>query len=431
MSQLPSLSVVVPAHARVDLYLSTIASLRAQTLPEFELIVTDDSWQPQDRQAIEDAVLRYRTETGRVAHYLFTEPGLGQARNTNQGLRAASGELIRILHSDDLLHPDCLAWECRQVRDLAPLSLLFQDCLPFRREEDLTWDADPLVRLVDPYQHFEQQLSASTALPSATDFRREAQAAAGGMRADWSFLCDWELFAKMLLWCGQRNERVAHAAAGLFGWRLHQASTTSIRWRDHFTEHQTLMREWQGSLPGGHAGLFEDSDLREAFFARGEDYRRQRLYHDCEQLGWREYLSSVPWLLRNDCLWPTGLRPKRKLLSHLWRRLRGRKPREGTGPRTGRRPAETSEAWVPDLTLSSGHGDEGATRNTLLCVQAFDNRLNLWPVREQIGRARRLRINHVCENHLFRRSIHECLNYVQPGTEVEGFFHGADHLSGF
>ena len=431
MAKQPSLSVVVPTHSRLDLYLKTIASLQAQTLADFELIVTDDSWRTEDRLAIEQAVRRYRVETGREARYLFTEPGLGQSRNTNQGLQAATGELLRILHSDDVLHPTCLSWECQQFRDLAPLTLLFQDCIPFRRDEDIAWDPDPLVRLVEPYQYFESHLSASTALPSGTVFRREALAAAGGMRADWSFLCDWELFAKMLLWCGQRNEWVAHASAGLFGWRLHQASTTSIRWRDHFAEHKALMLEWQGSLPGGHPDLFEDGDLRTAFFARGEAYRQQRLYHDCEQLGWREYLTSLPWLLRNGALWPAGLRPKRKMLSHLWRRLRCRKPREDSGDRPNRRPTETAVAWVPDLTLSSGHGDEGATPNRLLCVQAFDNRLNWWPQRNRISQARRIRVNHVCQNHLFRRSLHECLKYVQPGTEVEFFFHDNEYMTWF
>lgn len=427
----PPLSVVVPAHSRIDLYMKTIASLQAQTLPDFELIVTDDSWSAEDRKAIEQEVARYRQQTGRTARYLFTAPGLGQARNTNQGLRAATGDLIRILHSDDILHPQCLSWECRKFRELAPLTLLFQDCIPFRHDEDIVWDPDPLVSLVEPYRFFEEHLSASTALPSGTVFRREALASVGGMREDWSFLCDWELFANILLLCGKKNEVVAHAAAGLFGWRLHKASTTSTRWRDHFVEHKALMREWKDSLPGRHQGLLEDGDVRDAFFARGESYRQQRLFHDCEQLGWREYLASVPWLIKNRCLWPAGVRPKRKAFSHLLRRLRGKKPKEGASSGGGRRPAADEGAWVPDLTISPFHGDEGATPNKVVYVKAFDNRLNLWPMRDRIGEARRIRINHVCLNRLFGRSLHECLKHVRPGTEVEFFFHDNEHMTWF
>lgn len=96
---------------------------------------------------------------------------LGQAKNTNQGLRAATGDLIRILHSDDILHPECLAWEQASFVEHAPLSLLFQDCIPFQRDEEISWNTSPLIRFVEPYQYFEEFLSVSTALPSGTIFR--------------------------------------------------------------------------------------------------------------------------------------------------------------------------------------------------------------------------------------------------------------------
>jgi glycosyltransferase involved in cell wall biosynthesis len=374
--------------------------------------------------------MRYGQATGRPARYLFTEPGLGQARNTNQGLAAARGELVRILHSDDILHPGCLAWECAQFSEFAPLTLLFQDCIPFSEEAAIDWNPDPLVRLVEPYRYFEDHLSTSTALPSGTVFRREALEAAGGMRPDWSFLCDWELFAKLLLDCGRRNELVAHASAGLFGWRLHEDSTTSMRWRNHFTEHAALMDDWRVSLPGEHEGLFEDDDVRAAFFAGGEAYRLARVFDDCEKLGWTRYLAAIPWLLRNRCLWPKGFCAKRKCLRHLWRRLRNRKS-NWAGGKLARREPSAADAWHPDLTLSPVAGADTPTRDKVVYVRKFDNRLNLWCLRKQIGDSRRIRIVDVNLNHLFRRSLHECLKYIQPGTEVEFCFHDNEHMTWF
>ena len=190
MTKQPLLSVVVPTHSRVDLYLKTIQSLQQQSLTDFELIVTDDSKKSEDSQAIKQRLEKYQKETGRQAQYLFTEPGLGQARNTNQGLRAAKGNLVRILHSDDVLHPECLAWECEAFLKFPLLSLLFQESIPFQRDEEITWNTSPLIRFVEPYQYFEEFLSVSTALPSCTVFRRQALLAVGVMRDDWSFLCD-------------------------------------------------------------------------------------------------------------------------------------------------------------------------------------------------------------------------------------------------
>ena len=123
-------------------------------------------------------------------------------------------------------------------------------------------------------------MSVSTALPSGTVFRREVLQAVGGMREDWSFLCDWEFFAKLLLWCGKKNELVAYSTAGLVGWRLHEESTTSMMWKNHYLEHQGLMSEWKQNLPGEYSRLFEDPDIRQSFFERGYFYCRQRLYRE-------------------------------------------------------------------------------------------------------------------------------------------------------
>ena len=117
MGHASRVSVVVPTHGRVDLFRQTLESIESQTSDEFELVVTDDSAEQADRQQISDAVQRYREKTGRAAQYVFTSPKLGQAANTNQGLKAAGGEWLRILHSDDLVRPGCFQWEIESISD--------------------------------------------------------------------------------------------------------------------------------------------------------------------------------------------------------------------------------------------------------------------------------------------------------------------------
>jgi glycosyltransferase involved in cell wall biosynthesis len=431
MKNRPLLSVVVPSCSRVELYIKTINSLQQQTLTDFELIVSDDSNEIKDRQDIKQRLEKYQKETARRAKYIFTKPGLGQAQNTNQGLQVATGDLVRILHSDDILHPDCLAWECEAFQKYTPLSLLFHDCIPFKTEEEISWNTSPLSRLVEPYQYFEEFLSVSTALPSGTVFRRQVLQAVGGMRKDWSFLCDWEFFAKLLLWCGKKNELAAYSSTGLVGWRLHKESTTSMMWKNHYLEHQALMSEWKQNLPGEHSRLFEDTDIRKSFFDRGYSYCRQRLFEDCEKLNLRAYFQSIPWLIQNRCYGTKASRIIKTTVFQLRRRIRGKGEVRFQIKSVAKRDTAKSGLWIPDLTFSPFYSDEGDSPNDTLYIKAFDNRLNTWPMRERISQAKRIRINHICKNRFIGRSLLEFLKYVQVGTEVEFFFHDNEHMTWF
>ena len=110
-SNTPSFSVIVPTCGRVSLFTETLDSLAQQTYRDFEVVVSDDSPQEEDRRFIRHAVEKFTLSSGHRAKYVHSAPRLGQAVNTNQGLSAASGDLLRILHSDDLLRGDALECE--------------------------------------------------------------------------------------------------------------------------------------------------------------------------------------------------------------------------------------------------------------------------------------------------------------------------------
>lgn len=421
------LSVVVPTHGRVDLFLATLESLRRQHTDAFELIVTDDSDRVSDQEAIRRAVDDYGRDTGRQAAYLFTRASLGQAANTNQGLRAAGGKLLRILHSDDLLHPHCLAWEIDRFRRDAPLALLFQDCIPFRQEAAIRWDSPPVVRFVEPVDYFGKFLSFGTAIPSGMVFSRTAYEAVGGMRQDLLFLCDWDFFARLLLWCADHRQIVCSVTAGLCAWRMHDESTSSSRWRDHHVEHAALMREWKEFLPSCRLDLFVDHRDRDRFFRQGESYRRSRLANDCLQLDAWTFLAAVPWLLRYSS--PRELRKvfrKAFLRPVRWlRRGKSGEPQPAPARKTG------GDDWNPDLTITSDHACDDAEAGSICCVLPYDNSLNTWPIRRHVQTARRIRFMAFNGNRFFRRTLGEGLKLVLPGTEVELRFHDNAHTTWF
>lgn len=88
-------SVVVPTYQRAELVRQAVRTVLAQTFQDFEIIVVDDGSPEPIRLGLPDdrlRVLRHETNRGPAA-----------ARNT--GIRAARGEVVAFLDSDDLWLP--------------------------------------------------------------------------------------------------------------------------------------------------------------------------------------------------------------------------------------------------------------------------------------------------------------------------------------
>jgi GT2 family glycosyltransferase len=100
----PKMSIIVPTwNSDTRLLHKAIESVRAQTYPDWELILSDDASGRDDLRRL----------WGRYAH----EPRIraiesaersGISANTNRGIRAASGDYIVFLDHDDELSPDAL-----------------------------------------------------------------------------------------------------------------------------------------------------------------------------------------------------------------------------------------------------------------------------------------------------------------------------------
>jgi len=96
----PLVSVIIPTYNRADLVRQAVASVKAQTFRDFEIVVADDGSTDGTYEALaagpEFRVLRHSRRQGVAA-----------ARNT--GIAAARGEWLAFLDSDDLWLPDKLA----------------------------------------------------------------------------------------------------------------------------------------------------------------------------------------------------------------------------------------------------------------------------------------------------------------------------------
>lgn len=97
-------SVVVPAYKATWLG-KALQSVQAQTYRPLEVVVCDDS--TDDRvQAVVDA---FAATADVPVHYSRNPARLWEVRSTARAVSLASGEYIKFLHDDDVLHADCIA----------------------------------------------------------------------------------------------------------------------------------------------------------------------------------------------------------------------------------------------------------------------------------------------------------------------------------
>jgi glycosyltransferase involved in cell wall biosynthesis len=113
MQDPPFFSVIVPTYRRAQLLERALASVLAQRFSDFEVLVTDDD---REGDEVEQAVQRIAAGDKRLRVVRNSGPA-GQVGNTNNGLHAARGQWLKILHDDDILYPDCLEtfYKCIRV----------------------------------------------------------------------------------------------------------------------------------------------------------------------------------------------------------------------------------------------------------------------------------------------------------------------------
>ena len=106
------ISVIIPVY-NTEKYLSKcLDSVFAQTFQDFEVIVVNDGSTDGSQAVIDRYCAQYPDKL--VALY---QENAGQAAARNRGLRAASGEFVDFLDSDDYLHPEALQTVYRAAED--------------------------------------------------------------------------------------------------------------------------------------------------------------------------------------------------------------------------------------------------------------------------------------------------------------------------
>ncbi|MBE9529344.1 MAG: glycosyltransferase family 2 protein [Proteobacteria bacterium] len=96
----PTVSVIIPTYNRSSYVIEAIESVLAQTYKNIEIVIIDDGSTDDTRERLKPYLNQYKDRI----KYIYTENG-GPARARNIGMKAATGEYIAFLDSDDLYYP--------------------------------------------------------------------------------------------------------------------------------------------------------------------------------------------------------------------------------------------------------------------------------------------------------------------------------------
>jgi hypothetical protein len=115
----PLVSVILPVHNRAAWVARAVTSALEQTYAPLELIAIDDGSTDATRQVLD-------TFGGRIV--VLSQPQAGAYPARNRGLRAARGEFIAFLDSDDRWFPDRLARQM-PLMNRSEVGLVFGDAI--------------------------------------------------------------------------------------------------------------------------------------------------------------------------------------------------------------------------------------------------------------------------------------------------------------
>ncbi len=119
-------SVIIPTYNRAGAVTKAINSILAQTLKPYEIIVCDDG-------STDKTIEKLKKQYGRSLRYIqLTHSGL-PARVRNAGIKAAKGEWVAFLDSDDIWFPNKLK---KQLEYLKESGLLISSTNAIRKRPD-------------------------------------------------------------------------------------------------------------------------------------------------------------------------------------------------------------------------------------------------------------------------------------------------------
>ena len=121
---MPRVTVVIPTYNAAAYLTDTLESVCGQTYTDFELLIVDDG-------SNDTTLALARQFESRLSLRIIEQQNSGPAAARNNGVRAARGELVAFIDSDDLMLPQRLAAQVAMFEADPALGLVHTDLMTF------------------------------------------------------------------------------------------------------------------------------------------------------------------------------------------------------------------------------------------------------------------------------------------------------------
>lgn len=197
-------SVVIPTYNRAYILREALESVLAQRYSNFEIVVVDDGSTDQTFELM-------KSVQHEKIHYIRNERNQGCSAAYNAGMRAAQGELIGFLDSDDLWKPDYLERQIDFFVRHPGVDVVFSDTEVVGGEEPIASLSEGMTRFqvllarhnkAKEYEFSGREiylclLEEVPIKPSAAVVRRPLFDRVGMFDEAWPSGTDWDLFLRL------------------------------------------------------------------------------------------------------------------------------------------------------------------------------------------------------------------------------------------
>ena len=274
-------SVIVPTYNRRELLLGALASVRAQTFTDYEIIVVDDGSTDGTWEELQELAIPLRT---------FRQQNLGPGSARNLGATYAIGEYLAFLDSDDLWFPWTLTTYHGLILQYNKPAFIVGKPLRFREEKDLETAASVAPQAI----FFSDYLVSGDQWRwwGASSFvvRRDVFESVGGFTNDWVNGEDADLALRL----GTAPGFVQAVSPATFAYREHEITAM----KNHS---KTLGGTWL-SIRVEHSGQYPGGEARERERWRIITRHVRPVVFDClrdglRQEAWELYRATFRWHL--------------------------------------------------------------------------------------------------------------------------------------
>lgn len=256
--KLPRISVVTPSYNQGDFLEETILSVINQNYPNLEYIIMDGG--STDKSI--DIIKKYENK---ISSWV-SKPDCGQADAIHRGFLKATGDIFAYINSDDIYLPDSF----RVIAD----TFMYNPSSQWVVGEGYCIDQKGhfLNKKKYPPITFINMLFIEDCVMQPTAFwKRDIYFAVGGIKADYQFSFDYDLFLKFV-----RRFRPIRVNQDIAAFRIHQRSKTNTIFNVCIKEDHEIRKKYyvEGKNPFKYLTYWIFGNLYQKYY-----FLLKRLFH--------------------------------------------------------------------------------------------------------------------------------------------------------